>query len=180
MASKPMNIPWKVAEEFDMNLYPVCYTVVAELENCYDKPNLELADNSTIIRKFPVLSEFTLLKKELHLLYDSICRPSILTDLMPSHANLLIKKNLLSIKNFVEIKDGSLPVKMKDWLRIFRDHFRGCERCTKKGLICGGCRDATNKVFLFEISATRVCRRCHTLFHRTCWAVKGCSVCEKG
>lgn len=175
-----MRIPWKILEEFDTTKYPICSNVVTELQDRFDKPNLELEDNSTIVRKFPILTEFLLLKKELHLLFDSICRPSILTDLMPSHTNLLLKKNILSIKNFVEISENLLPAKMRDWLRIFRDHFKGCERCMKKGLICGGCRDASNKVFLFEISATRVCRTCHTLFHKTCWAVKGCSVCEKG
>lgn len=172
-----MLIPWKVLEEFDTTAYPVCANVVSELENYYDKPTLELLDSSSIVLKYPLISEFLLLKKELHLLYDSICRPDIVTDLMPAHQNLLLKKNLLSIKNFVELQEGQLLPKMKEWLRVFRDHFRGCERCFKKGWVCTGCRDQTNKVFAFEISSTRICRRCRSLYHQTCWAVKGCTKC---
>ena len=117
MAPEKMRIPWKVLEEFDLNLYSVCNSISSELENTYDKPTLELHSDSLIVKKFPAIKQFLLMKKELHLLYDSICRPSIVSDFMPSYLNLLIKKNLLSIKNFVEISQGTLLTKLKEWLR---------------------------------------------------------------
>ncbi len=179
MAPEKMRIPWKVLEEMDLDVYTVCNNVAAELENSYDKPTLELLPSSNIVKKHSNLQVFLLLKKELHLLYDSICRPSIVSDLMPSYLNLLLKKNLLSVKNFIEINQGSLITRLKDWLKQFKDHFRGCERCQLKGRICGGCGDPGQKVFYFEIGTTRICKRCKAIYHKTCWAVKGCYTCER-
>ena len=178
IAVEKMRIPWKVLEEFDLSLYTVSNNVAIELEAFYDKPSLELSADSAAVKKSPNLSQFIILRRELHLLFDSICRPSIVADLMPNYLNLLLKKNLLSVKNFVEIESGSLLHRMNDWLSQFKEHFLGCERCNQKGLVCGQCKDQDSKVFLFDVRESKICKKCQQIYHRVCWAAKGCMRCQ--
>lgn len=175
-----MRIPWKVLEDFDLQQYTVCNNVSTELDNFYDKSSLELFYTAPVVSKHKDLQSFLLLKMELHLLYDSICRPNIITDIMPAYTNLLLKRNLLSIKNFVEIKNGSLEKSARDWISKFRPHFTGCPRCKLKGKTCASCGDAENMIYLFEVENTRICKRCKQVYHRACWAVKGCVNCDNG
>ena len=178
IAAEKMRIPWKVLEEFDLSLYTVSNNVAIELESFYDKPSLELPINSAAVKKNQNLTQFIILQRELHLLYDSICRPSIVADLMPNYLNLLLKKHLLSVKNFVEIESGSLLLRMNDWLKQYKDHFLGCERCNQKGLVCGQCKDQDSKVFLFDVRDSKICKKCQQIYHRICWAAKGCVRCQ--
>ena len=174
-----MRIPWKVLEEFDLKLYTVSNNVAVELESFYDKPTLELSHSSSIVKKNANISVYIILQRELHLLYDTICRPSIVADLMPNYLNLLLKKNMLSVKNFVEIESGTLLSKMNEWLHQFKDHFEGCDRCSKKGIVCNQCNDIDNKVFIFNIRDSKICKKCSRIYHRVCWNTKGCISCDE-
>lgn len=173
-------IPWKASEDFDLKPYTVSAAIAAELEANYDRPILEIPTDSIMIKKYPSFSNFLLLRLELHLLYDSICRPSIVADLMPGYLNLLLKQVLLSVKNMTEIKAGTLQEKLKTWLVQFKEHFEGCEHCIPKGRLCSTCKDPNNRVFVFEVMTTKVCKQCHHIYHKTCWAVKNCSYCNSG
>lgn len=41
-------------------------------------------------------------------MYDLVCEPAILLDMLQDRANLALQQNLLSLADFLEISDGSL------------------------------------------------------------------------
>lgn len=60
-------------------------------------------------------------------MYDLICDPSILLDLLQDHSNLALEQNLLSLWNFKEINDGSLFRFMEKVYFLCENHIFKCK-----------------------------------------------------
>ena len=60
-------------------------------------------------------------------MYDFICDPNIMLKLLQNHSHLALKKNLLSMKNFLEIKEGTLPKFLEDVFKKTFKHVQVCE-----------------------------------------------------
>jgi len=63
----------------------------------------------------------------MHLLYDFICDPNIMIKLLQNYSHLALRKNLFSIKNFIEIKDGTLQKFLEDVYKKALKHVQNCE-----------------------------------------------------
>ena len=80
-----MPIPWKAVEEFDLRHYKVSQIAFQQIEKLYDLPILEIPYDSAIVKSSKTLFEFLVkiiyalkvLKRQIHLLYDMICDPSL-------------------------------------------------------------------------------------------------------
>lgn len=67
-----------------------------------------------------------MLKRELHLIFDMICEGLYLLDLLGQNSNLLLKMNLLSVKNLVEIESGAMKNYIEKSLNMMISHIEGC------------------------------------------------------
>jgi hypothetical protein len=143
-----MPIPWRAMENFDLRGYSVCKTAHAELRSYYEKPLLEIPRNSILIKN-PTLYEFLILKRQVHLIYDSICNLDLIEPLMKRKLNYCLKINLFSMKNLYDIYNGQeTPILKRDY-EILSRHFYRCEVCQKRrGYICPACKNPV-KIFVF-------------------------------
>jgi len=66
-------------------------------------------------------------KRELHLIYDMICESIYVLDIIGNRQNLLLKKNLFSLKNLQEIYDGSLLQVIERAVTLLRKHISKCQ-----------------------------------------------------
>lgn len=73
--------------------------------------------------------DFMVKKRSLHLIYDMICNPFLVEDLIQDNKNLLLKMNLFSLKNFYDIKNGSLDHTIDRYLKLLKAHVEGCSKC---------------------------------------------------
>lgn len=128
---------------------------------------------------------------ELHFIFDMICNPSYVTELVSKRKNLLLKDNLLSLKNMQQIYDRSLFNHLEHCVSLLTKHIQNCnvisyyeiifnqfscKKCQKKGHNCRICK-STQKIFPFDIQHTSFCRQCHGFYHLSCLELKGCPAC---
>ena len=77
-----MPIPWKALEEFDLRGYTVCKKAQAELKSFFDKPIIEIKSDNPIVKKSKKLYDFLVIKRQIHLIYDSICNLDLIEPLL--------------------------------------------------------------------------------------------------
>ena len=59
-------------------------------------------------------------------MYDLICDGKLMENLFKDHTNLFIKENILSLKNLIEIFDGSLQKLLETLHKYIFMHFDSC------------------------------------------------------
>lgn len=161
-------IPWKAMEEFDLRGYTVCKKAHAEIRSYMDKPIIEIKNDSSIVKKSKRLYDFLVIKRQIHLIYDSICNLDLIEPLLRDKLNYCLKNNLFSLKNLYDIYNGQETMRMQREYEILSRHFYRCEVCQKKkGYNCPVCKDPV-KIFPFELKETLGCKACRKLYHRKC------------
>lgn len=121
-----------------------------------------------VVKKSQVLYNFLILKRQMHLMYDSICDLELIEPLLKKRLNYCLKINLFSLKNLYDIYNGHEGPSLQREYDIISSHFYRCERCQKrKGYICGKCKNPV-KIFAFELKSTYGCKHCRKLYHRYC------------
>ena len=70
-------------------------------------------------------------------MFDMICDPKIILNAMNSHQNLLVRQNLFSLQDLVEISRGIMLIYLEKCFRIVSRHIENCEvkNPRKDGLI---------------------------------------------
>ena len=108
-----MPIPWKALRDFDLRGYSVCKKAQAELRSFYEKPILEIKHDSDLVKKSKRLYEFLVIKRQIHLIYDSICNLDLIEPLLKEKLNYCLKMNLFSLKNLYDIYNGQESPKLQ-------------------------------------------------------------------
>lgn len=60
-------------------------------------------------------------------MYDFLCDPHIISDLLQNNIHLFLKRNILSLKNFFEIKEGKLILCLKEIYNEGFSHIMACK-----------------------------------------------------
>jgi hypothetical protein len=58
------------------------------------------------VKNNKILYEFLILKRQIHLMYDSICDLELMEPLMKKKLNYCVRPNLFSLKNLYDIYNG--------------------------------------------------------------------------
>ena len=106
ISDERMPIPWKAIENFDLRGYSVSKVSSAELKVYYNKPLIEISKDNPAIKKSQRLYDFLVLKRQIHLIYDSICNLDLIEPLLKNKLNYCLQMNLFSMKNLYDIYNG--------------------------------------------------------------------------
>lgn len=63
--------------------------------------------DSAVIQKSRELFEFLVVKRQIHLMYDSICNIELIQKVLNKKLNYCLKKNLFSLHNLYSVYMGS-------------------------------------------------------------------------
>jgi len=132
------------------------------------------------------------LKRQIHLIYDMICNPSLVQELMTDKINLVLKENLFSLENLLDIYNGALIKLLNKCIFLLVRHVEHCEvsfifliwrkyffffkDCQLKGVYCKLC-NLEKKIFVFDMNNTCLCPKCKRLYHSNCLQSKVCIYC---
>jgi len=67
------------------------------------------------------------MKRQLHLIFDMICDPIHVSDLLRENMNLVLKINLFSVRNLVEINNGAMLQYIENCTDLLTLHIKGCQ-----------------------------------------------------
>lgn len=109
-----------------MNTYKVSRKGFDAIKSMYNIPLIEIRkpEDAPSIKNF---NRFTIMRKELHLMYDCICKPDMIAEIFEGRENLLIKQILLSMRDFEEIHNEKLNVILEEEINKFNQHFHTCD-----------------------------------------------------
>lgn len=68
-----------------------------------------------------------ILKRQIHLIYDMICNPGLVQELMQDRINLVLKENLFSLENLLEIYNGALTKLITKYITLLTRHVDQCQ-----------------------------------------------------
>ena len=141
-------------------------------------PLIEINYDEKIVYENKPLYDFLVLKRQLHLMYDSICNIDFMERTFPKRLHYFLKKNIFSLKNLYNVYNGHETPQIEKDFAILQRHFYKCDDCQKqKGKICKMC-NTPPKIFSFELRDTYSCKHCRNIYHRRCLKNNICP-CER-
>ena len=176
MSSEKSIIPQKIIKEFDFSLHDISKEGLQEVKDLLSKPIIKLPYENEIVLKHEELYEFLILRRQLHLIFEAMCNADLMKILLETRLNLILRENLFSLQNLIDIHKGTLKEELYKVNKVAIEHFSQCETCCKKASICSVCNDK-KPIYFFEIKSTKVCETCKRVFHAKCWKEKGCQDC---
>ena len=149
-----------------------------EIRAYFDKPIIEIPLNSLVIQKSRALFEFLIVKRQIHLMYDSICNVELIEGVLKAKLNYCLKQNLFSLRNLSNIYNAQELSVLEEIYAALSKHFNRCKDCLKKGFICKIC-NKPDRIFTFELRETKGCGKCKKLYHVHCLRYKPCICSNK-
>ncbi|VVC29737.1 Putative zinc-RING and/or ribbon,RUN domain,Zinc finger, RING/FYVE/PHD-type [Cinara cedri] len=180
---KKTVIPGRIIAKWDFSKYPVSSFSYALLEQIGFDPLFDIADlNSTLYKRARALDQVRSYRLQLYYIKDFIitCRyanrlKKLLDDL---EAHIILKPDLYSIQNMLDVKNGELSKKLKNIIITCKMHITNCQLCQARGFICEMC---TSEEILFPWDFTLVtrCVDCGTCYHKKCFNSRKVSICPR-
>ena len=78
------------------------------------------------LRKNQTFTYFLILRKEMHLIFEAICKKKIIFNRFEKMEHLLVKEIFLSLQNIENVLNYRLVHILEDERSRFRDHFLNC------------------------------------------------------
>ena len=104
-----------------------------KIQKIYNVPFFKILSKEDV-PQLENFKKFSLLRKQLHLMFDSICQPEMLLEVFADHENLLLKDIQLSLRDFEEISNRKLVDILEIEIDKFDQHFTTCEVSSKEML----------------------------------------------
>lgn len=165
-------VPWKVVKSLDFGTYKVSKTGANLLDNHFNEPFM-LFGKSFNYEKNAEFSRFVIMRKMIHLMFDTICDTELMLKIFKEKEHLFARELYLSPKNTTEI--SLLLNFLNSEITKFRVHFDQCPKCEVKKRKCQVCQK--RDIFSFDITNTVLCHTCGYLFHSNCFQKGMCTVC---
>jgi hypothetical protein len=176
-AEERVQIPFKAREEFDLRGYNVSKTGYERIKRYFEKPIIEIGYSDPVVKRNKRFYEFLILRRQVHLMYDSICNSELMDKMLKGRLNYCLQQNLFSLKNLYDIYNGHEGPHLENEFTILSKHFYRCPTCQeRKGRLCAVCNHLP-KIFAFELRETYSCERCQKISHRRCLQGNKCP-CE--
>ncbi|XP_012262879.2 run domain Beclin-1-interacting and cysteine-rich domain-containing protein isoform X1 [Athalia rosae] len=179
-------IPGKVLSKWDFNRYPVSNFSYRLLDQMMADPLFQVDDlNSTLYRRIKLLEKTRILRTQLFYLKDLLftCRfaEELQETLQKEPIYMLNDPHVYAIQDFVQVKTGVLPNRLKDLVQDSCNHVMQCELCLARGFVCELC-SSKEIIFPWQLIKVTRCDQCGACFHTQCKhksSKKECPRCKR-
>lgn len=167
-------VPARVIHNWDFRNRPVSQRAKETLAILHDRPTIDLQQcNPLLLNHVEEVLEFSRLRKEIKQMTRFLkqCRfasaePKLL-DALADRPYLYKTENMYSIRDLVELKDGSLLAAAQHSHGACDQHIRkDCQLCSAKGSFCEHCK-TDQIIFPFDVNVTQ-CKECRAVSHTSC------------
>ena len=90
-----------------MRGYTVCKKAFNDIHAYYDKAVIEIPLDALVIQRSRILFEFLVVKRQIHLMYDSICNIELMEGVLRKKLNYCLKQNLFSLHNLYNVYNNT-------------------------------------------------------------------------
>ena len=125
MQNERVIVPWKFAESYDIATYPVSKRAFAKIKKLYYRPIFQLKRNAAL-KTIPNMAYFLLLRKEVHLIFESICHKPLVMREFEKLEHLLVREVYISLHNVEDVVSLKLVHLLENECIRFAQHFGGC------------------------------------------------------
>lgn len=109
----------------DFSSYFVSRKAMAKIKEAHFAPFIELRNHPNL-RKNKTISHFLVLRKEMHLVFEAICKRKLIFNQFEKMEHLLAKDIFVSLQNIEEILNFKLVHLLEEERGKFREHFLNC------------------------------------------------------
>ena len=169
-------IPYFVLEKWCFKKFPISKKAKSILVEWYDKPIIYFKKYDKLLRKIPQLNKVIEIKKVINNIFDIMkCENkfNFLKENLGDYEYIVLKENLFSMRDLVEINKKSFYKKIKGFKNKFVKHIREeCSDCYFDGEICTKC-GFNEKIFFYDTDNVFYCKICKRSFHKRCIGLVG-------
>ncbi|XP_025191827.1 run domain Beclin-1-interacting and cysteine-rich domain-containing protein [Melanaphis sacchari] len=181
--NKTSIIPGRIIEKWDFSKYPVSCFSFNLLEKMLFDPLFNITDlNSVLYKRARGLDKVRMYRMQLHYIKDFIflCRyADRLKELLEIiDAHIILKPDLYSIQNLVDVKNGELGKKLQNLIVTCNKHIINCQLCQARGFVCEICNN--NKIlFPWDFRFVTRCVDCGSCYHKKCYDSRKVPMCPR-
>jgi len=174
-------LPTRVLHHWDFDVYPVACPVADYLDSILHLPILCVsAVNPSLFEQIEDLKAARQLRLQLLLAKEIVSSCPLAKSSIMSKKLLEGETEMYTLNDLYEVFLGTLLPRMERTLERVAAHITiDCESCKSLGVACQIC-SIPEPVFQFQSNVV-ACRKCHTPFHRDCFAnvggESGCPSC---
>ena len=125
MHTEKSLVPRKIITECDFGFYFVSKRAYEKIQQNFFLPFIKLQNHQNL-KKNRNFSYFLILRKEIHLIFESICKKKIVFNQFEKIEHLLTKEIYLSLQNIEYILSLKLVYLLEEERAKFKDHFLNC------------------------------------------------------
>ncbi|KAF0751567.1 Uncharacterized protein FWK35_00032927, partial [Aphis craccivora] len=180
---KTAIIPGRIIGKWDFSKYPVSCFSFNLLEKMLFDPLFNITDlNSVLYKRARGLDKVRMYRMQLYYIKDFIflCRYADrlkeLLEIMDAH--IILKPDLYSIQNLVDVKNGELGKKLQNLIAACNKHVFNCQLCQARGFVCEICNN--NKIlFPWDFRFVTRCVDCGSCYHKKCYDSRKVPMCPR-
>lgn len=180
---KTAIIPGRIIGKWDFSKYPVSCFSFTLLEKILFDPLFNITDlNSVLYKRARGLDKVRTYRMQLYYIKDFIflCRYAdrLKETLENMDAHIILKPDLYSIQNLVDVKNGELCKKLQNLIVICNKHIINCQLCQARGFVCEICNK--NKIlFPWDFRLVTRCVDCGSCYHKKCYDSRKVPMCPR-
>ncbi|XP_015522387.1 run domain Beclin-1-interacting and cysteine-rich domain-containing protein [Neodiprion lecontei] len=165
-------LPGKILSKWDFNRYSVSNFSYRLLDQMTADPLFQVNDlNPLLYRRIKQLEKTRILRTQLFYLKDFLFTCRFAVELQEALHNepiyILNDPHVYAIQDFVQVKVGLLPERLKDLVEACSSHVVQCELCQARGFVCELCC-SKEIIFPWQVLKVMRCDDCGACFHAHC------------
>ncbi|CAD5211006.1 unnamed protein product [Bursaphelenchus okinawaensis] len=175
-------IPARILFNWDHRSRVVTRTAYNTIQSVYEKPLFKIdAVNKFLYNEADDLDKIRRLREKLSLvsMYLLSCKQSVAEDLkrrLWPNDYLYTDIHMYSLKDLENVPTGVLERRLNTVINFAVEHVASCVLCIQKGFICEIC-NSRKVVYSFQTDVTYRCKKCFSVYHKTCMEGKECPRC---
>ena len=165
-------IPQLILNEWCFDKCSISKRALNFIKLWYDKPIIYLKKKDELLKNIP--ESVLKLKKELRNIFNYMkCEDmfNFLEKNIPDFKYIVLKENIFSLKDLIEIHNRTFIKKLKNIKNIFIRHLKEeCLLCKYEGHICLICQNE-ERIYFYDSEKVIYCKKCKKCFHRNCFGI---------
>ena len=165
-------IPQLILNEWCFDKCSISKRALNFIKLWYDKPIIYLKKKDELLKNIP--ESVLKLKKELRNIFNYMKCEEVFNFLeknIPDFKYIVLKEDIFSLKDLIEIHNRTFIKKLKNIKNIFIRHLKEeCLLCKYEGHICLICQNE-ERIYFYDSEKVIYCKKCKKCFHRNCFGI---------